>query len=127
MSVLKRGQTGTCRNCGCQIKVYRNGRPDNYWDHSVNTRCNYPQPLNEHEAITKEQQTANNRQVDGDHYQSEIQPWDFIEANNLTFIEGSIVKYVSRHRKKNGVRDLKKAQHFLEKLIEIEQSKPLGD
>ena len=74
-----------------------------------------------------EQQTANNRQVDGDHYQSEIQPWDYIEANNLTFIEGSIIKYVTRHKKKNGVRDLKKAQHFLEKLIEIEQSKPLSD
>ena len=71
--------------------------------------------------------TANDQQVDGDHYQTEIQPWDFIEANKLTFIEGNIVKYVARHRKKNGVRDLMKAKHYLEKLIEIEQSKPLGD
>lgn len=71
--------------------------------------------------------TANDQQVDGNHYQTEIQPWDFIEANKLTFIEGNIVKYVSRHRKKNGVRDLMKAKHYLEKLIEIEQSKSLGD
>jgi len=71
--------------------------------------------------------TANDQQVDGSHYQTEIQPWDFIEANKLTFIEGNIVKYVARHRKKNGVRDLMKAKHYLEKLIEIEQSKPLGD
>jgi len=71
--------------------------------------------------------TANDQQVDGNHYQTEIQPWDFIEANKLTFIEGNIVKYVARHRKKNGVRDLMKAKHYLEKLIEIEQSKPLGD
>ena len=71
--------------------------------------------------------SANEKQVDGEHYQTEIQPWDFIEANRLTFIEGNIVKYVCRHRQKNGVRDLKKAQHYLEKLIEIEQSKPLGD
>ena len=70
---------------------------------------------------------SNSKQVDGNHYQTEIQPWDFIEANKLTFIEGNIVKYVARHRKKNGVRDLMKAKHYLEKLIEIEQSKPLGD
>ena len=68
---------------------------------------------------------SNSKQVDGNHYQTEIQPWDFIEANNLTFIEGNIVKYVARHRKKNGVRDLMKAKHYLEKLIEIEQSKTL--
>lgn len=66
---------------------------------------------------------ANDQQVDGNHYQTEIQPWDFIEANKLTFIEGNIIKYVTRHRKKNGVRDLMKAKHYLEKLIEIEQSK----
>lgn len=71
--------------------------------------------------------SANERQVDGDHYKTKIQPWDFIEANNLTFIEGNIVKYVTRHRSKNGVRDLRKAQHYLEKLIEIEQSRELTD
>lgn len=76
---------------------------------------------------SKTENTANGQQVDGNHYQTEIQPWDFIEANKLTFIEGNIVKYVTRHRKKNGVRDLMKAKHYLEKLIEIEQSKPLGD
>ena len=71
--------------------------------------------------------TANDQQVDGNHYQTEIQPWDFIEANKLTFIEGNIVKYVARHRRKNGVRDLMKAKHYLKKLIEIEQSRPSGD
>ena len=67
--------------------------------------------------------SANDEQVDGEHYQTEIQPWDFIEANRLTFIEGNIVKYVCRHRQKNGLRDLEKAKHYLEKLIEIETAK----
>ena len=70
---------------------------------------------------------ANDRQVDGDHYQTEIQPWDFIVANEIPFLEGNVIKYVCRHREKNGVRDLMKAKHYLEKLIEVEQSKPLGD
>ena len=67
--------------------------------------------------------SANEKQVDGDHYQTKIQPWDFIEANRLTFIEGNIVKYVCRHRQKNGLKDLKKAKHYLEKLIEVETAK----
>ena len=62
---------------------------------------------------------ANDRQVGGDHYRTKaIQPWDFITSNNLGFLEGSIIKYVSRFREKGGMEDLKKAQHYLEKLTE---------
>ena len=71
--------------------------------------------------------SANDKQVDGEHYQIEIQPWDFIEANDLTFIEGNVIKYVCRHRQKNGLRDLEKAKHYLEKLIEIETAKESVD
>lgn len=64
--------------------------------------------------------SANNKQVDGSHYKDKaIQPWDFIVANNMGFLEGAIIKYVSRYQEKNGVRDLEKAKHFLEKLIEV--------
>ena len=52
-----------------------------------------------------------------EHYKSSIQPIEFIEANNLDFFEGNIVKYVSRWRKKNGLEDLKKAQWYLERLV----------
>ncbi|PXA91195.1 hypothetical protein DMC25_06480 [Caulobacter sp. D4A] len=61
-------------------------------------------------------------QVGGAHYKDcAIQPVEFIHANGLPFIEGSVVKYVSRWRKKGGVQDLKKARHFLEMLIEMEE------
>ena len=101
-------------------------------DGTVSGTSNHPKDNNVVERLnqlinntskTETKNTANDQQVDGNHYQTEIQPWDFIEANKLTFIEGNIIKYVSRHRKKNGVRDLMKAKHYLEKLIEIEQSK----
>ena len=81
----------------------------------------------EYRLVESKDNSANDKQVDGTHYQTEIQPWDFIEANKLTFLEGNVIKYVCRHRAKNGVRDLMKAKHYLEKLIEVEQSKPLGD
>lgn len=64
---------------------------------------------------------ANQTQIGGDHYKEKsIQPWDFIAANNLGYFEGNIVKYVSRWKDKGGVVDLKKARHYLDKLIELE-------
>jgi hypothetical protein len=65
--------------------------------------------------------TANNNQVGGSHYKDKgIQPWDYIAANDLGYFEGNIVKYVSRWQDKGGVEDLKKARHYLDKLIEIQ-------
>jgi len=66
---------------------------------------------------------ANDRQVGGNHYGAEIQHWDFALANNLGYFEGQITKYVTRWRKKGGIADLEKAQHFLQKLIESERSR----
>ena len=63
---------------------------------------------------------ANSLQVGGSHYKDKaIQPWDYIASNNLGYLEGNVVKYVSRWREKGGLEDLKKAQHYLTKLIEV--------
>jgi hypothetical protein len=62
---------------------------------------------------------ANETQVGGAHYQLTVQPWDYIALNNLGYFEGNIIKYVTRWRGKNGVEDLKKARHYLDKLIEL--------
>ena len=60
-------------------------------------------------------------QVGGDHYKKlAIQPVEYIHKNNIPFIEGSVIKYVTRWRSKNGITDLKKARHFIELLIELE-------
>lgn len=52
------------------------------------------------------------------HYQTPIQPWDFILSNGLGFLEGNIIKYVTRYLKKDGIKDLIKAKHYLDKLIQ---------
>ena len=63
---------------------------------------------------------ANAQQVGGTHYKDKaIQPWDYIASNSLGYLEGNVVKYVSRWREKGGVQDLKKAMHYLTKLIEV--------
>ena len=64
---------------------------------------------------------ALSKQEGGNHYKGySIQPIEYIHANNIPFAEGSVIKYVTRWRDKNGVADLKKAIHFLELLIELE-------
>ena len=65
--------------------------------------------------------TALDNQVGGSHYKNlKIQPIEYIHANNMPFIEASILKYISRWRNKNGIQDLMKAKHFIELLIELE-------
>jgi len=66
--------------------------------------------------------SALDHQEGGTHYAKlKIQPIEYIHANGLGFAEGSIIKYVTRWRDKNGIADLKKARHFLDLLIELEQ------
>ena len=61
-------------------------------------------------------------QVAGDHYKKlKIQPIEFIHANGIPFAEGSVIKYVTRWRDKGGIKDLEKARHFLDLLIDLER------
>jgi len=55
---------------------------------------------------------------DQQHYTNRgIQPIDYIVANGMDFLEGNIVKYVTRYRQKNGLEDLRKASAYLDLLI----------
>jgi Protein of unknwon function (DUF3310) len=61
-------------------------------------------------------------QVGGGHYKGKaIQPVEFISANNLNFLEGCIVKRITRWRDKNGIEDLQKIKHEVDLLIAMEQ------
>ena len=62
---------------------------------------------------------AIDHQEGGSHYKTcVIQPVEFIHKNNIPFIDGNIIKYILRHKSKNGIEDLKKAKHYLDLLIE---------
>lgn len=65
---------------------------------------------------------ANDRQVGGDHYRksdADQQHWDYCWARKFDQFQYQITKYVERWRDKNGIADLEKAKHFLEKYIEL--------
>lgn len=66
--------------------------------------------------------SALDKQIGGLHYKAgAIQPIEYIEANELGYHEGNVVKYVSRWKEKGGVQDLEKAIHYIELLIEKTQ------
>lgn len=64
---------------------------------------------------------ALNTQVAGDHYKKlKIQPVQYIYANNIPYLEGNVIKYITRWRDKGGIADLEKAKHYIDLLIELE-------
>jgi hypothetical protein len=64
--------------------------------------------------------SQNDKQVAGDHYKKlKIQTWDYIWANDLGYMEGNIIKYVTRWKDKGNEKDLLKAKHYLDKLLEL--------
>jgi len=72
--------------------------------------------------------SALDKQVGGNHYkQFPIQPVEFINTNNLSYMQGNVIKYVVRYPFKNGIADLEKAKHYIEMLIEFERNKQLNE
>jgi len=68
--------------------------------------------------INIKEEGMRNKQIGGDHYQSNIQPWDVFLDWQLDPWLCNVIKYVQRHHKKGGLDDLKKAHHYLEYAIE---------
>ena len=72
--------------------------------------------------LQKEAMKATLKQVGGSHYKDcKIQPVEYIVGNDLTFLEGNIIKYVTRHRRKGeGRKDIEKVIHYAEMILEME-------
>jgi len=63
-------------------------------------------------------------QVGGNHYKNMvIQPVEYALKNNLNYCQGNVVKYVSRYKNKDGKKDLLKARHYIDLLIQMEYEK----
>lgn len=69
--------------------------------------------------------TAFSEQIGGSHYKDiPFQPIKLISMLDLDFFQGNVVKYVSRYKLKDGVRDLEKARHYCRMAMEMEESSP---
>jgi len=62
------------------------------------------------------------KQVGGNHYSKlAIQPVEYITKNKLNYLQGNVIKYITRYKDKNGLQDLQKARHYVDMLIELEE------
>ncbi len=61
------------------------------------------------------------------HYSKAIEPIEYISRNELNFSEGSVIKYVTRHRAKNGAEDIRKAIRFCEFILKYEYGQDLDE
>ena len=59
--------------------------------------------------------------IDPVHYHFEIEPFDYIHDNDMGFAEGNVIKYITRWRYKDGIKDLYKAKKYIEMLISKEE------
>ena len=75
--------------------------------------------------------SANDTQVAGDHYRikgDKIQHWDLVIMYEWDYFQSQVIKYLMRWKFKHDtlgkrLEDLKKARHFLDKYIELQESK----
>ena len=67
-----------------------------------------------------EHTTALDHQEGGNHYKDlPIQPVEYITKNNIPYLAGNVIKYVTRHASKNGREDLLKARHYIDLMLEL--------
>jgi hypothetical protein len=76
-----------------------------------------------------EEGNANARQVGGTHYKTpgkQSEHWDLVIEYGWDYFQGQIIKYLMRWRLKNGIEDLEKARHYLDKYIEAAKAGKAG-
>ena len=60
-------------------------------------------------------------QIGGNHYSKlKIDPYEYAMENNLNPLQMNAIKYITRYKDKNGIEDLKKALHTINRLIDYE-------
>tara|TARA_R100001079_G_scaffold68993_1_gene36233 strand:- start:13 stop:213 length:201 start_codon:yes stop_codon:yes gene_type:complete len=57
------------------------------------------------------------------YYKKGIETTDYIVSHDMNYVEGNIIKYVTRYKEKNGLQDLLKAEWYLNRLIKETRNK----
>lgn len=94
--------SGSCENCTCE-----------------ESEAEYQQKMTQSQGEVYESDPVNHP----NHYtQGKIECISYILDKKFSYLEGNIIKYITRYKHKNGLEDLKKAQFYLNRLIEQEEN-----
>lgn len=81
-------------------------------------------PFSTFRKLTKQEEVklnVNTNKIKPTYYGTGIDVIEFCLRNNLTFMQGNVIKYVTRYKSKNGIEDLEKAKEYIDRLIEFEK------
>lgn len=83
--------------------------------------CEKFEPYNEGILVVDNSKDALDTQIGGSHYKDmNIQPIEYISENSLDFFQGNIIKYITRHKNKNGAEDIKKIKHYCDLILKYQ-------
>ena len=72
--------------------------------------------------MTKKKRNKTKDNINPSYYRKgKIEVVDFILDQKMSYLEGSVIKYLTRWKEKNGIEDLENAEWFLQKLMKIEE------
>lgn len=100
------------------------GKTDRGW--TMESYRNYMKRRGAEEQLLNEERLtkATHKQVGGNHYKAcKIMPIEYITKNNLDFLEGNVIKYITRHKFKGGQEDIEKVIHYAELILELKYGK----
>jgi|TARA_R100000458_G_scaffold37907_1_gene35387 hypothetical protein len=61
--------------------------------------------------------------INPSYYKKGIETTDYIVSHDMNYVEGNIIKYVTRYKDKGGLQDLLKAEWYLNRLIKETRNK----
>ena len=108
---------------GFDKPIKKSSKPTQQWDAQEQA---YVEVGDDQDNIRKLRSLENEEVTNPKHYDKvgfAIQPIEYITKNELDFLEGNVIKYVSRYQHKGGINDLLKARTYIEFLIERERGK----
>ena len=106
-----------------KLEREKSSKPTQQWDAQEQA---YVEVVNDQENVRRLRSLANEAVTNPKHYDKvgfSIQPIEYITKNELDFLEGNVIKYVSRYQHKGGINDLLKARTYIEFLIERERGR----
>ncbi len=67
--------------------------------------------------------TMSEDKINPSYYKKGIETTDYIVSHDMNYVEGNIIKYVTRYKDKGGLQDLLKAEWYLNRLIKETRNK----
>ena len=114
-----------CANCEHDVNAHTEARGcEEAWGSDNACFCSFSFNRAVSSVVTKMgTEKPGDTQVGGSHYrETSLPPWDVVDAWGLGFYAGNALKYLYRAgRKGPKVEDLKKARHYIDKMIELEE------